>query len=130
MKTEEQGLKSFFGEGDAVSTYTSDQAIEDGVLVKNFKQDRFPECNIVTRRLYDTLEKVACQRNLRRVFPYNPLELLGCLMVGAEEIYSCGKFEGDNDRDFFVMPKTDEGLVVWFVRNEQGKLTAMLPEDY
>ena len=51
-------------------------------------------------------------------------------MVGAQQVYEEGVFLDDQDKDFFVMPATEEGMVVWFVRNEQGKLTAMLPEDY
>jgi len=111
-------------------SYTSKQAIADGILMKNPRQDRFPQCNIMTRNLYDKITMVAFNRSLTRMFPLDPLEFIGSLMVGANQIYSKKQFKGDEDKNFFVMPKTDEGLIVWFVKNEQGKLTAMLPGDY
>lgn len=116
--------------GEPISTYTQNQAVEDGILMPNPWQDRFAECNIITCHLFEKIEEIATKRNKSKIFPVEPLELIGCLMVGAQEIYTKKDFKGDNDQDFFVMPKTDEGIVVWFVRNETGKLTAMLPEDY
>ena len=119
---------NFFGE--PIYTYTSDEAVEDGFIMENPRTDRFEECNLITTNLFEKIKEVATQRNMTRVFPIEETELIGCLMIGAKEIYSQNKFEGDNDKDFFVIPKTEEGLVVWFVRNEKGKLTAMLPGDY
>lgn len=118
----------FFGKPNY--TYTSEEAVEDGVLAKNFRQDQFQECNLITSNLYEKIKEVATQRSMTRVFEISEHELLGCLMVGGRETYEKGEFTGDQDKDFFVMPATEEGTIVWFVRNEQGKLTAMLPGDY
>ena len=119
---------SFFGK--AIYSYPEEQAVEDGILMANPRKDRFEECSIITTNLFEKLKKVALERSKTRIFELDVLELMGCLMVGGKEIYEGNKFEGDNDKDFFIMPKTEEGIVVWFVKNENNKLTAMLPEDY
>ena len=118
----------FFGE--PIYSYDESEAVEDGVLCENFRKDIFPECNLLTSNLYERLKEVAFERSQKNVFEVEPYFLLGCLMMGAKTIYESGNFKGDNDKDFFVMPKTDEGVVVWFVRNGNNKLTAMLPGDY
>ena len=116
--------------GEVVSEYSSGQAVEDGVLMANPRQDRFGECNLITSNLYARLEDLAMQRNLSRINPIDQRYLCGCLMMMADELYRSGRFVGDNNKDFFVLPQNQEGIVVWYVRNETGKLTAMLPEDY
>lgn len=118
----------FFGE--VISSYSSLEAIEDGILMPNPSSEIFKECNIITCALWEKLEETKNFRNQTRVFPLETFELLISLLNYAKEIYDNKKFEGDNDKDFFVIPPTDEGLTVWFVRNETGKLTAMLPSDY
>jgi len=126
-KTEQNGI---FDDAEVVSVYTSNQGVEDGILMENPRQDRFLQCNLMTTALYDRIKEIEEERNMKRVFPYNPNELIGCLMMGASQIFNEGKFDGDNDEHFFVMPETAEGLIVWFVANEYGRLTAMLPGDY
>ena len=116
--------------GKVIFQYTDGEAVEDGILVENPRSEVFGECSIITANLLNRIEKLAEDRNKSRVFEIDTNHLLGCLMVGAKEIYEGNKFKGDNDKDFFVMPKTEEGLVIWFVRNGSGKLTAMLPGDY
>ncbi len=128
MKTQKQNTEDMFGK--VIFQYTDDEAVEDGILAENPRSEVFEECSIVTANLLNRFEKLAEERNKSRVFAINTEYLLGCLMIGAKEIYEGNKFVGDNDKDFFVMPKTEEGLVIWFVRNGSGKLTAMLPEDY
>ncbi len=121
-------FRDYFGK--PIYSYSTKQAIKDGILMENYKANRFNECNIVTTNLYEKIKEVAFQRNLKRVFPIHESELLGSLMMFGNKIYSEAKFKDDQDKNFFVIPKTEEGLVVWFVRNEEGKLTAMLPSDY
>ncbi len=139
MKNEDNRKNSFFGKekvkgsfgGENVTfSYSSTQAIEDGVLMKNPRQDNFPMCNILTTNLWKKIEILTFKRNMTRIFYLEPVEFLGMLMLHGNDIYVNKKFKGDNDKDFFVTEKTEEGLVVWFVTNEYGKLTAMLPEDY
>jgi len=113
-----------------VYSYSREQALQDGVLMKNPKQDRFPECDIITVNLFNKIKKLSFERTMKRVFEVDTMEILGSLMLFANDMYSKKKFKGDNNKDFFVLPPTEEGVVVWFVRNENGKLTAMLPEDY
>lgn len=113
-----------------IFTYLSKEAIEDGYLMENPRTDNFKQCNIITTNLFEKLQKVEFERNLKRVFPYNPLELLGCLMVAGSEKFNNKDFKSDDDENFFTLEPTQEGLKVWFVKNEYGLLTAMLPEDY
>jgi hypothetical protein len=130
LKKMPAGTKYILSKDNLVSKYTSAEAIDDGVLMKNPRQNRFPECNIITTNLWGRIEEMANNRNTKRVNAVEPVELLGSLMAYANKIYTTRQFKGDNDKDFFVLPATEEGVVVWFARNEYDKLTAMLPEDY
>ena len=121
-------MEEFFGE--PIYSYTDTDGIEDGILAENPRKDNFEECSIITANLLNKLEAMAEERNKTRVFGIDTNYLVGCLMLMGKDIYENKKFVGDNDKDFFVTPATEEGLVVWFVRNGQNKLTAMLPEDY
>ncbi len=125
---ETQNTEDIFGK--VIFQYTDNEAVEDGILAENPRIEVFEECSIITANLLNRLGELAVERNKSRMFEIDSNYLLGCLMIGAKEIYEGNKFEGDNDKDFFVMPKNEEGLVIWFVRNGSGKLTAMLPEDY
>ena len=69
-------------------------------------------------------------RRRRDALMTGPLEFLNCIMQQAIYIYSRGLFQGDNDRDFFVIKGKNGFKAVWLVRNEHNKLTAMLKEDY
>ncbi len=116
---------------EVISTYTESQAIEDGVLTKNPRLDVWDECSIVTGSLIDELKVICNKRNETRVFGQEPLELLACMLNYAKDIYENEKFVDDNDKNFFVVPKGENMTKdIWFVRNENAKLTAMLPEDY
>ncbi len=121
-------MKDFFGE--PIYSYTESEAVEDGVLATNFRKDVFKECSIITSNLYERIKEIAFERSVKNVFEVETNFLLGCLMMGAKNKYDKELFIDDEDKDFFVIPANDEGLVVWFVRNENGKLTAMLPRDY
>ena len=128
-KTEQKNsVEEFFGK--PMYTYTSEQGVDDGILVENPRKETFQECDLLTRNLFERLSQVALQRTSKNIFEVSQDYLLGCLMLMGEDIYKNKKFVGDNDKDFFATPKNEEGLVVWFVRNERNKLTAMLPEDY
>ena len=114
---------------NVIYSYGREEAIDDGILMVNPRQNKFEECDIITTNLFDKLSEVANIRNTERVFEISGEELVGCLMLYAKDVYDNNKFTGDDDKDFFTIPKTDEGVVIWFERNEAGKLTAMLPED-
>jgi hypothetical protein len=118
--------------GKPLYTYTSDQAVEDGFLVENPRQEVFGECNLLTTNLYERLRTELYKRNLERVFPMELEELIGCFMHAGKKQYDPGTewLEDDHDKNFFTIAPSWDGVVVWFVRNEHGKLTAMLPEDY
>ncbi len=115
-------ITEFFGK--PISVYTSEQGIEDGILMKN-PLDTFTECNLLTTNLWAYIQN-RCSRNFFRT----PHDLLECLMKRAKDIYDNEKFDGDNDKNFFVIKGNDKVRDVWFVRNEHNKLTVMLPCDY
>ena len=100
------------------------QAIGDGVLMKN-PSIAFPECDILTTNLFGYLDEMAKKSVLT-----NALELLEIILKKANFIYTKQRFKGDNDKDFFVINGNKQFKSIWFVRNENNKLTAMLPEDY
>lgn len=111
--------------------YTSEDAIEDGILRGNPRADCFDECTIITTALHEELNKVAYRRSEKMMFGEEVLQTIGHLMKFAKDMYDNEKFEGDNDKNFFVVPKGWKMYCdIWFVRNEEGKLTAMLPSDY
>lgn len=114
--------KEYFGE--VISVYTAKQAIEDGVLMKN-PSCTFAECDVITTNLWAYIE----ERCINCIFT-EPMEILERLMKQAKDIYDNNRFEGDNNKDFFVIKGNDKVKPVWFVRNKHNKLTAMLPADY
>lgn len=120
---DKQAIECF---GDVIFSYGREQAIEDGVLMKN-PSEVFKECDIITTNLWHYIEERILTRNFILT---EPMELLNRLMREAKHVYENGKFEGDNNKDFFVVKGNDKIRPVWFVRNETNKLTAMLPEDY
>ena len=117
-----QEMLEYFGE--PISVYTEEQAIEDGVLMKN-PSKTFEECNILTTNLWSYIEERCVNCILTE-----PLEILERFMKQAKDIYDNNKFEGDNDKDFFVIKGNDKIKPVWFVRNGDNKLIGMCPEDY
>lgn len=104
---------------EVVSSYSREEAVEDGILMKNPAQEKFSETDIITCNLCETIGKKFGELFLIR---------LSELMQYAKKKYENKEFEGDNDKDFFIIGW--EQLKIWFVRNENGMLTAMLPEDY
>ena len=110
--------------GGVVSEYTAKQAVEDGISMKN-PSKIFNECDVITTNLWHYIE----ERCLNCILT-EPTELLECLMKQAKYTYDRNRFKGDNDKDFFVIKGNGKIKPVWFVRNEHGKLTGMLAEDY
>ena len=115
-------IKELFDE--PIFVYTAMQAIEDGILMQN-PSEEFEECDLITTNLWDYIE-IRC----KTLFLTESQELLNCIMKQARRLYVRGRFPGDNDRNFFVLKAKGNFKAVWFVRNENNMLTAMLPEDY
>ncbi len=118
----QNAIEEFFGE--TISVYTTEQAVEDGILMKN-PSGIFPECDVITTNLWHYVE----ERCINCVLT-EPLDLLNRIMKLAKDIYENEKFKGDNDKDFFVIRGNNKVKAVWFVRNDHGKITGMLPDDY
>ena len=114
-------MVEFFGK--PISVFTEQNALDDGILMKN-PSEAFPECDLITTNLYAYIEGIA-----KKCPYYETLSLLDKLMEYAKESYDNKKFEGDNDKNFFVV-KLILSKAVWFVRNEYSTLTALLPSDY
>jgi len=99
---------------EIVSTYTRNQAIDDGILMPNPARFKCPECDIITTNLWQALDEDE--------------QKLQAVMERAQEILDTEDFEGDNDKDFFVFHWDIHEI--WCVRNENAKLTLMKSEDY
>jgi hypothetical protein len=119
-----------FSQEKPIFSYSQNQAIEDGFLINNPIKDIFTECNIITPTLFNQINKIQLERNLKRIFPYEPNELLKGVMKFAKKIFDNKNYVDDHDKDFFAIPPNEENVTIWFVRNETNKLTAMLPSDY
>ena len=116
-----QEMLDYFGE--PISVYTEQQGVEDGILMET-PSVLFPECDLITTNLWNYFEEKVKNCPLTE-----PIDLLNVIMLNASIIYDKGKFKGDNDRNFFVI-KCHNLKDIWFCRNGNNKLTAMLPEDY
>jgi len=117
-----EAINELFGE--VIYKYTANQAVEDGVLMKN-PSKTFNECDLITTSLWNYIEERCINCILTE-----PLDLLECLMKQAKYTYDRNRFKGDNDKNFFVIDGNGKVKPVWFVRNENNKLTAMLSDDY
>ena len=115
-------MLEFFGE--PISVYTEEEALEDGVLMQNPSKE-FTECNLITSNLWGALEGLSKATALTK-----PIDLLNIVMQKAREIYRRGAFKGDHDSNFFTLPAIGDMESVWFVRNGNNLLTAMIPSDY
>ena len=109
---------SFFG--PVIPRYTEQEAVDDGILAPNLSR-AFPECNILTSNLWETI-KEKCD-GLDESMAY-----LDAIMETANSIYHKKRFIDDHDKNFFIV--ADFAWPVWFVRNENDKLTGMLKDDY
>ena len=110
--------------GELISVYTEEQAVKEGVLMHN-PSATFEECNMLTANLWEYLRERCFRMTLT-----SREDLLEILMGLAKDIYENERFEGDNDKNFFVIKGNENVKPVWFARNEQEKLTAMMPEDF
>ncbi len=109
----DETLADFFGE--PISSYTSDDALEDGQLVEPFP-DKFPKF-FLTDGVFRAIERIEQGTFEQKAIP---------LMVDAAMIVRAKP-------DDYIWTKGLEGNVtnvtVWIGRNEKGGLTLMLPEE-
>jgi hypothetical protein len=111
--------------GTPIFTYTDGEGVEDGILARNPASNKFSECSLITSNLWETVSD-KCVKGENHTIEF--LQRMGEIMQVARDYYHSGKWKGDHDRDFFTIEA--QGLKIWFARNGQDKLTAMLPEDY
>ena len=113
--------KEFWGE--PISVYTQEQGIEDGILMKN-PLIIFSECNALTANLWNRIQ------NLAKELGKEPVSVLERILLQAKYIYYNKLFTSDHNEAFFTFSVPGMDKAVWFVRNENDRLTAMLAEDY
>tara|TARA_Y100000310_G_scaffold339733_1_gene433374 strand:+ start:1933 stop:2277 length:345 start_codon:yes stop_codon:yes gene_type:complete len=106
--------------GSVISRYTEQEAVEDGILMSNLSRV-FPECTMLTTNLWEAINEKG--NGLSDTMAY-----LNAIMLEAAKVYYNKRFKGDHDKYFFII--ADFAWPIWFVRNENDKLTAMLAEDY
>ena len=134
-----------------ISTYTDQDAVEDGVLVKLDDKHR------VTRTVYDFLStripaspplRWPLSPGLEAMYPYKDQDFkLAALLAGlfsrygarAKQIYENNEAGGiwfaaldaTNDTILGLRPGAEKGpFKLWLMPNELGGLTLMFPEDY
>ncbi|MCH7720389.1 MAG: hypothetical protein IH988_05290 [Planctomycetes bacterium] len=103
---------------DLIYSYTADQAVEDGVLVKP-NPKAYPN-HLVTNALHHAILEKVGEEGYERAIHVLFLDAALTIMPGDEEehLWTDG-LEGN------VTGKT-----IWIARNELGGLTLMFPEDY
>ena len=123
-----RSLEDLFG--GEIYRYTDDQAIDDGILVP-FKVESKDTRHRITRNALDTLASyyrnhgyaAYQERDFTRFFFAELLPLI----PHAHETYCAGSILETN-YDFSTSTRDDQ--VLWYVPNELGGVTMMLPEDY
>jgi hypothetical protein len=114
--------------GEVISTYTDDDALDDGILVdlSQFTDVRFAglPVNRTTRHLFDDLEPFA-QEQAETLYNGNIGRAFGSLL--SQKIRFATGDPGNTGEigDICSIPPN-----LWLVRNEVGGWTAMYPEDY
>jgi len=119
----DSGLNDLFGE--VISTYTDEEALDDGVVVglrAGVSFRGFP-VNRMTRHLFDDLTPFMEAR--APLFDGDLHRALASIMRTK-----CALAQGDPGNtgeigDIYTIPPN-----LWLVRNEVGGWTAMYPEDY
>ena len=106
--------------GPVIYKYDEREAIEDGILMPNLSRV-FPECDLITTHLWETIKEKGDGLSDTMVY-------LNCIMIEAAKAYYNQRFKGDHDQNFFTLKEFAKPI--WFCRNGNNKLTAMLPEDY
>jgi hypothetical protein len=117
----DDGLSDVFGE--VISTYTDQEALDDGTLVDLGERVSFRgyAVNRMTRHLFDDLAPGA----EARLFNGDVNRALASILETK-----CAWAQGDPGNtgevgDIYTIPPE-----LWLVRNEVGGWTAMYPEDY
>ncbi len=116
-------MNDVFSDADVISSYTSEQAIDDGVLVEAFPK-QFPKL-LLTNAVFTTIEEKieGTQRTLEQaIIP---------LFQDAVMLFRAAQKKDPNE---YLVTKGLEGNVtgkdLWVAMNEYGGLTIMFPEDY
>lgn len=105
--------------GEVISSYSDDQAIEDGVLVHPFPE-KWPYL-LVTATVYGECERVAESRGIPIEPVLVPL-LIDCIMATKAAV------KHRRDADLVTLEHTAVGTV-WVRPNGAGGMTVMKPED-
>lgn len=110
-------LNEMFGE--PISTYTTEQAIEDGTLIHPYPS-RWPWL-LITPNIHG-----ACDRDKGRTYDQALVPLLMDAIMACQKPSGRRKFNSD---DPVILDHTVAGTV-WCMRNEKGGITVMTPSEY
>ena len=121
-------IKQLFGE--VVFEYTDAQAIEDGILIP-FVADKRDTARRITRNAYDGLKghyraNGYAEYTEPQFYRFFFAELLPLVPAAHQEYDRGGILK--TGYDFGVTQQSDD--VLWYLPNEVGGITVMLPEDY
>ena len=116
---------NFWADADIIFTYTADQAVEDGVLVKP-RPEAFPN-HLITNALHVAIKRITdegdiMERDRRYARAIHVLFLDAALTSTT----------GDVDEHLWTegLEGNLTGETIWVARNDLGGLTLMFPEDY
>lgn len=136
--------------GAVISKYTSDQAEQDGILIKTDN----PIINYVTRTVWDTciepfIESSAmtklslANKPMSEVIEVGNKSFIVNLKITEAQKKSAAKellnklldtaitlIKAQNREDWLYTLKDCRGWELWAAQNETGKFTLMFPEDY
>ncbi len=136
--------------GEVISKYTSDQAEQDGILIKTDN----PYINYVTRNVWEkciepfiesaVLTKMSLSNKpMSEVIEVGTIAIIGNIKITEAQKKSAAKellnklldtaislIKAQNREDWLYTLKDCRGWELWAGQNETGKFTLMFPEDY
>ncbi len=113
--------KSVFSEADVISSYTAQQALEDGIFARLGKSN-----HLVTNSLLCAMQKKH-NMELGECLNFILCETLP-LIAYAFRAYEQGGILKTNYK--FKVGNFKHSEIIWMIPNEIGGLTLMKPEDY
>lgn len=122
-------IKELFGE--TIYTYTDEQAVDDGYLVKQNINGKDITGHRITRSAYEELKAHYASQYLE----YDDAQFISFFSNEAFVLasYAVKKWAdgGILKTDFnFRVGEYDHSKILWYVPNELGGVTVMKPEDY
>ena len=118
-----------FDDLEPISTYTVDQAIEDGILVEA-APDQFGPKVLVTRAVFDAVWPAELLDQEIDVDPKDGLTYLQKMIPLLQDALMICRANPNDHLWTNGLEGNVTGRDVWIALNERGGITLMFPEDY